>query len=101
MTFSKSERDLVQHLVDKDYEWLRNKYYHDAPGYFEEWNKKDKLILKRKLDNYRQRISKIKKKVKQMEDDLNLYHNLSERGIQSTWKPSRLSESSDLVELFY
>jgi len=72
MAFSKKERELLEHWVDSDFDWLHKQFEDD-----------NNLELHWKKQNYYRVLkSRINKKVKQMRKDLDLYHKLADRQIK-------------------
>jgi len=83
MSFSKTERDFLEQLKKGNYQWLEKKYpyvyFEDFNGSYEEWKSLEHQRFKRKDDYYRQLLSRIRRKVKQMKEDLDLYYKVLEK----------------------
>lgn len=83
MVFSDTERDFLEQLKKGNYQWLDRKYpeiyYEDFNGTYEEWEKMRSQLWKRKDDYYRQLLSRIRKKKRQMKKDLDLYYDVIEK----------------------
>ena len=71
MVFSKTERIVLEHMVQNDYKWVREKFTSD-----------DRLENLRKQNHLNVIRSRIKKKVKRMKEDLDLYNQLADKRIK-------------------
>ena len=68
MVFSKTERIVLEYIIKDDYKWMREKFTSDDT--VENIKKQNHLNVIR---------SRIKKKVKKMKDDLDLYNQLADK----------------------
>jgi len=68
MVFSKTERIVLGHIIQDDYKWMREKFTSDDT--VENIKKQNHLNVIR---------SRIKKKVKKMKEDLDLYNQLADK----------------------
>ena len=72
MVFSKTERMVLKHIVNNDYIWLREKF-----------SSVDKTENYKKQNHFNVIKSRIKKKVKRMKEDLDLYNQLSDERMKN------------------
>jgi hypothetical protein len=75
--FSKTEKELLEHLITNDHRWFYKKYskhkmYSHNDLYDENLVKQEN----RKYNYYRQLKSRINRKVKTMKEDLELYYKV-------------------------
>ena len=68
MVFSKTERIVLEHMVQDDYKWMREKFTSD-----------DTVESIKKQNHFNVIRSRIKKKVKRMKEALDLYNQLADK----------------------